>query len=411
MQTLKRLTNKFKLDRFERGVWVPVGISTVMGIGFATSFTYLPLYLYEERGISMTLVGTILLVSGLMAAIFQVIGGLAADRFGYRKMVLICQLAQFVALAGLAILIAADGALWGIVLLAILVPVLNGIINPSILATVANASEKSRMTESYGLLVISGNVGWAVGPLLGGYLLGFASYAWLFGIGALFSVLALIGVPFLPAGQAKSDSERLSVKSFRALVSNKTLLLFSLISMLPFLAEAQWGSTLSVFTVDRIGFSTEQYGLLAGISGALIIVFQYPVSRHIGRLGNRKTLVLGSLLYAAGFLSFTWIKTFVPAVGSIVILVAGEMLFVPTALAVAGQLSRPEDRGKSMGLYGLSWSLGESLGPLLGGFLLDAFPTSPFFLWGPISLCAFIAAIGFGIWKGCLDTAQQPLDK
>ena len=178
--------------------------------------------------------------------------------------------------------------------------------------------------------------------------------------------------------------------------------MFGMLAMLFFLTMTQWGGTLSVFTVDRIGFSTEQYGLLMSISGLLIIIFQYPISHGMANHA-RKALVLGCLFYAAGFLSLSWVKAFMPAVGSIVIMVIGEMLFVPSALAVVGQMSGLEDKGKTMGFYGLCSTMGFSLGPLLGGFLLDTYPKTPFFLWGPIALCSFLAAFGFAVWKGYSD--------
>jgi len=68
------------------------------------------------------------------------------------------------------------------------------------------------------------------------------------------------------------------------------------------------------------------------------------------------------------------VKAFLPAVGSITILVAGEMLFVPTSNSAIARMSRPEDIGKNMGILSLCATLGTSCGPLLGGFLLDRFP-------------------------------------
>lgn len=105
-------------------------------------------------------------------------------------------------------------------------------------------------------------------------------------------------------------------------------------------------------------------------------------------------------LYGVGFLSFSWVKSFVPAVGSIVILVSGEMLFIPTIYAVVSKISRLEDRAKSMGMLGLCGTIGSSFGPLFGGFLLDKFPTRPLYLWAPIALPAFLAAVIFLLWRG-----------
>ena len=66
----------------------------------------------------------------------------------------------------------------------------------------------------------------------------------------------------------------------------------------------------------------------------------------------------------------------------------------------SGEISRPEDRGKNMGFFGLCETFGSSLGPLLGGFLLDRFPAEPLYLWGPIALSSFAAASGFALWQG-----------
>jgi MFS family permease len=419
MQLPRKLTNWLNLRRFEPGIWAAAGIQAIRVTGYSISFTYLPLYLYQQRHISMTLVGVIILISGILSAVFQVVGGILADRFGHRRMFIVYQLTELVTFALLAVLIGINAPVWSIIVVAILVPTVGGMSSPTVSAMVADISPGNRMTESYGLLAIGGNLGWAIGPLTGGYLLSVTSYAWIFASGALICSLSLFGIPFLPRGSVERITERFSFNNFKSFISNRHIITFCTLYMLFALSMAGWGGTLSVFTVDRIGFSPEQYGFLMTISGVLIIIFQYPISRRIEWLGTRKALFWGSFLYGAGFLSLAWVRTFIPAVGSIIILVAGEMLFVPTSLAVVGKISKPEDRGKNMGFLGLSGSLGNSLGPLLGGFLLDRFPTNPFYLWGPISLPSFIAAVGFLLWRGYsrtevtddLDTKQQRVTK
>jgi MFS family permease len=133
-------------------------------------------------------------------------------------------------------------------------------------------------------------------------------------------------------------------------------------------------------------------------------MFQYPISRRIEWLGSSKALFLGSFFYGIGFLSFSWVKSFTPVVGSIAVLVTGEMLFVPTSYAIIGNISKPEDRTKNMGLTGLCTTIGSSFGPLLGGFLLDKFHTKPLWVWGPVALPAFLAALSFILWKGYMRT-------
>ncbi len=385
--------------RIEPGLLAAGVIEALRGTGFALSFTYLALYLHTQRGMPMTRVGLILLCSGVLAGLCQLVGGMAADRFGHRRTFVIYQSAELFAFGTVAALMATNSPLWSVVLAVVLAPCLGGMAGTSMSAIIADLSTRDRLTESYGLLAIASNVGWAIGPMAGGFLLGVASYSWLFAAGAGIACLSLAGVRFLPRGREVADTHRLSVRNLGRLLTDHRLVTFCGLCLLFFLSMAQWGSTLSVFAVEWLGFTPERYGFLMSISGVLIVAFQYPVSRRIERLGLRRALVLGSLLYGIGFLSFGWVGGFVPAVGSIVVLVAGEMLFVPAALAVVGKMSDPEHRGKNMGLFGLAGTLGTSMGPLLGGFVLDAFPGNAPFLWAAVSASAFAASFGFLAWR------------
>jgi MFS family permease len=400
MNIFNKVIDKTSLKSFGPGIWAAMGIQAIRSTGFSISFTYLSLYLYQQRGISMTLVGFVFLISGIISGVFQVIGGIMADRFGLRRMFVIFQLTETLMFALLAVLIGINSAVWLIFVTSTLVSVAGGMTAPAIFAMVADAANKKRLNESYGLLAIGLNSGWAIGPIIGGFLLSHVSFGWVFGVGALVQSLSLIAAFYLPRGGRDKTAELFSKNFLKLFLSDTKLIIFCLLCFLFFLEMANWGSTLSVFTVDRIGFSTEQYGLLLSVSAILIIIFQYPISRRIAWLGSRKALFLGSVLYGIGFLSISWVKSFIPAVGSIVILVIGEMLFVPTANSAIGKMSKPGDIGKNMGILGLCATIGNSFGPLLGGFFLDRFPTRPFFVWGPVALPAFLAAVGFLFWRG-----------
>ena len=376
-----------------------MGIHAIRVTGYSISYTYLALYLYQQRNISMTVVGTFILVSGIISGAFQILGGALADRFGHRRMFIIFQTADVLLFGLIAILIGLNTEVWGIFFVSVLASIMGGMSAPAISAMVADVSQKDSLTKSYGLMSIGMNLGWAIGPLAGGLLKSNTSFAWVFGVGALVASLSLFGAPYLPRDSKAKTTELLTKQYLKIFMKDTTLIIFCALCILFFLDIGQWGSTLSVFTVDRIGFSTEQYGLLMSISGILIIIFQYPISSQVERLGTDKALCLGSLLYGVGFLSLSWVKSFVPAIGSITIMVAGEMLFVPTSYSVIGKLSNSEDRAKNMGLLGLCGTIGSSFGPLLGGFLLDRFPTEPFYVWGPIALPAFLAAAGFILWR------------
>jgi MFS family permease len=400
MNIVNKIMKKVNLKRFSPGMWTAMGIQAIRTTGFSISFSYLPLYLHQQRHIAMTLVGLIILITGLISGGFNVVGGVLADRFGHRKTFIICQVIETMMFALLAVLMGINAAVWFIFVISILVSMAGGMSAPAISALVTDAAQNQNLAESYGLMAIGGNLGWAIGPLTGGLLLAHYSYAWVFGAGAVVTALSLFGTAYLPRDGAGKHTGLISKNSLKLFLSDSTMIIFCLLCLLFFFEMSQWGATLSVFSVDHIGFTPEQYGLLMSISGVLIIIFQYPISRRIAWLGSRKSLFLGSVLYGLGFLSLAWVKSFLPAVGSIVILVAGEMLFVPTSNSAIARMSRPEDIGKNMGILGLCATIGASCGPLLGGFLLDKFPSQPLYVWGPIALPVFAAAVGFLLWRG-----------
>ena len=400
MKILNKIIDKANLKSFGPGIWAAMGIQAIRSMGFSIAFTYLSLYLYQQRHISMTMVGLVILISGIIAGVFQVIGGILADRFGLRRMFVIFQMTETMMYAVLAVLIGMNAAVWLIFTASALVSVAGGMTAPTISALVADAAHEKHLNESFGLMAIGLNSGWAIGPIIGGFLLGHVSFAWVFGIGAVVQSLSLIAAFYLPKDGRGKTAEFFSRNYLKQFLSDKTLIVFCVLCSLLFLEMANWGSTLSVFTVARIGFTPAQYGLLLSISAMLIIIFQYPISKRINWLGSRKALLLGSILYSLGFFSMSWVKSFIPAVGAIVILVIGEMLWVPTIHSAIGKMSKPEDIGKNMGILGLCATVGNSFGPLMGGFFLDRFPTRPFHVWGPVALPALFAAVGFLLWRG-----------
>ena len=107
--------------------------------------------------------------------------------------------------------------------------------------------------------------------------------------------------------------------------------------ILLFASMAQLGSTLSVFSVDRLAFTTAQYGLLLTTNGIIAAVFQYPVAIWMNKFPRYRGLILGSILYAIGYTSFGWVKSFDWGLVSMAIITAGEITFSPIASSVIAE--------------------------------------------------------------------------
>jgi predicted MFS family arabinose efflux permease len=263
---------------------------------------------------------------------------------------------------------------------------------------VADFTSKGKLIEAYGILRIGANIGWAAGPAIGGYLATFLPYGWLFAVPALTCGIVSLIVFFLVHESTHGSNRRVGFSCILPPAGDRAFLVFTMVSLLLFIVMGQMASTLSIFAVDRVGFSTAQYGLLLTLNGLIVILFQYPMTLALRRLAKFRALILGSLLYVLGYLSFGWITQFGWALGAMAIITTGEIIHSPVTLSVIGELSPPDQRGRYMGFFGLSETIGIAMGPLLGGILLDAFPFDLRLVWAPIASIALMAAIGYYLW-------------
>lgn len=346
----------------------------------------------------MTMVGLILLAGGLCAAVSQAIGGVLSDKFGRRPLLLVAASAGVFLYAGLAVLLARSAPIWAITLIYIAGRSMLTTTHPVISAMVADFAPRERLTEAYGILRIGANIGWAAGPAIGGYLIKYVPYAWLFAIPAAMCGIAFFIVLFFIRESSSRPVYQGGIRSILPPVDNPPFLVFTLISLLLFIVMGQMGSTLSISTVDRFGFSEGQYGFLLTLNGLIVIFFQYPITRVLARMSKSRAQVLGSLLYWFGYVCFGWITGLGWALVAMAVVTAGEIIHTPITLAVTGELSPPGQRGQYMGFFGLSETLGIAVAPLLGGILLDAFPSDLRLVWAPLASIALVAAIAYHWW-------------
>ena len=192
--------------------------------------------------------------------------------------------------------------------------------------------------------------------------------------------------------------EHITLRSIFRAGQDRNFLSFTLLCLLLFLAMGQMSTTLSVYTVVRAGFSDAMYGSLLTLNGLMVVALQYPITRLAQRFTKKTALILGSCFYAVGYFSMSMVGLYPVALAAMAVVTLGEMTIAPTTLGVVGEMSPPTWRGRYMGFYGLSETIGVSAGPLLGGILLDDFPKGRASIWGVIAGAALLAAVGYAFW-------------
>lgn len=386
------------IKSYDYRLWILVSGWMISAMGFAMAIPYLSIYFHSQMKIPMTKVGLLFGVAAISRALFGLIGGHLSDRVGRVKIMGFAQFLRgfsFLFMAALAYK-GASFSLWSLII--VLSWIFGGFYQPVANAMAADIVPKEKRVEAYSLLRIGGNTGWAIGPVIGGFLAS-ASYPLLFIFGGVLTFVSSALVFFFLPETIKIDSsnEKFTFKDLGKLRADHLFLLYCAVSLIIFVVIGQLVSTISVFSVDYVGISEAQLGFLFAVNGSIVILFQLPASKLAQSKILTRVLFWGSIGYSLGYFLFGFSGSFVWLFFCMLIISFSEITVLPASMAIAANLSREKHHGLYMGGYGLSYALGWSIGPLIGGILIDLFNTKPVLLWGIISLLGIIAAAGF-IW-------------
>jgi len=384
--------------------------------GFSIVIPFLSLYLHGTRGISMTAVGLIFFFAALTGALGQIVGGDWSDRYG-RKIVLVgSQLIRAAAFFGLGLSVLVGAPYIVFAILTAVSAFAGRSFEPPSGAMIADIAEGERRVEYFGILRVGGNLGWALGPAIGGFLAAL-SYASLFMISA--AVLLIAGAFMALKVEETSPLHRRSVdEAFETAApqaiapvaptgrfhlidlghafSNRIFVRYCLVCLILYTVMSQLMSTISVFVVEWAGLSKVELGTLYSLNGLMVVFLQFPIVRVLAPFRMTSALIAGSVLYAAGYGMMGFGGGLWGMMAAMFVVTMGEIVTTPASMNLVSNFSGELDRGRYMGIFGLFNSFGWSIGPLVGGVLLDLATGRPLLLWGAIAALALVAALGFG---------------
>ncbi len=105
-----------------------------------------------------------------------------------------------------------------------------------------------------------------------------------------------------------------------------------------------------------------------------------------------------------------WGSSFALLFAGMFVVTLGEIASTPASMNLVANFSPEDKRGRYMGVYGIFNSFGWSIGPLVGGILLDLAVGKPQLLWGAIASLTLVAAAGYADLRRRMDPAldQSP---
>ncbi|MFF5488981.1 MFS transporter [Streptomyces virginiae] len=382
----------------ERSLLLGIGISSV-GIGMYIPFSLV--FFHHVTGLSLTVVGLVMTVTGLAGLAFMPAAGTAVDRFGAKRVNLVL---YGIRALGFALYPFAGSlpAFAAVSLVTALADRSFGVVQQSLIGEVAQGSARDRLQASTRALQ---NAGMGAGALLVSGVLalwgtgGFTYTAW--GNALAFALAGLLvgRVRAVRAAGASVAAEAGSV-GYRTVLRDRpflgltaanffTALGYSALSVLFPLYLSTWltapdSLTGAAFTVNTV--------LCAGI-GVLI-------ASRVRRSGARRTrsAALGALLFAAAFVGQIVLGTLRPGrtatlialLAIVVVYTLGELVHSPSGGALSVSAAPEAVRGRYLATYQLSYSLAGALAPSLFTALLAVDGRLP---WALLAVAALGAAL------------------
>ncbi|MEN3802833.1 MFS transporter [Aeromonas veronii] len=340
--------------------------------------------------------------------LFQLVGspwlGRLSDRYG-RKPLLLLSLAGV--LAGYALM--AFGIAWRSLPLLLLSRIVEGLCNGNIAIVQAMAADlagKEHKARSFAWINIGMNLGWVVGPVIGGYAAvisgDYSLAAWLAVAMTLLNLLLVLWlIPYRPPVAATLQAATLSS---RQLLLQPALLPYFALTLISYGAVQLYFTYFNIWLVERLAWDPAQLAQAAVLVSLPMMAGSWLGSRIAHHWRGSSLGIVGHLVMASGMLLFIlpvhwWglALTFVPAgIG----MSLGELA---TSVAISNR-SHPEQQGQAMGLYRALAVGSEILAVLLGSLVLLAGTEWPFYL---ATLCSLASAAGFYLLRRRADRRQQ----
>jgi MFS family permease len=138
------------------------------------------------------------------------------------------------------------------------------------------------------------------------------------------------------------------------------------------------------------GISEQGFGYILSLNAAMVVLFQFPITRWVSKYRPLMVMAAGTLLYAIGFAMYGFVSIYLFFLFAMVIITIGEMFVSPVGQAIVARLAPEDMRGRYMAIFGFSWVLPMAIGPLLAGIVMDNL--DPDWVWYGAGILGVVAA-------------------
>ena len=398
---LKRMRSTY--DEYPRQFWVLIMGMFIDRLGGALMFPFFTLYVTQKFDVGMTEVGILFAMFSISSVVGSMFGGALTDRLGRKGMLIFGLIAS--ALTSLLMgLVESIELFFGT---ALVVGLLANAGGPASQAMVADLLPEEKRAQGFGILRVVANLAVTIGPMIGG-LLAARSFMLLFICDAVTSTITAIIVALAiqetrPESPEDKPEETMAQTfgGYKDVLRDTVYVLFMGACLLMTLVYMQMNTTLAVYPRDVHSVPAQGFGYILSMNAAMVVLFQFSITRWIAKYRPLLVMTVGMLLYAIGFGMYGFVSTYILFMVAMVIITIGEMMTAPTSQALVAQLAPEDMRGRYMAVFGFTWVIPSAVGPLLAGLVMDN--TDPRWVWYLSGLLGLIATGAFAMLERRAD--------
>ena len=312
-------------------------------------------------------IGWIVMASTLPGVLISYPAGALSDHLGKRR-VLLASLIVFATAPFLYLVIETAWQLMAVRFYHGFATAIFGTVASAAIAERYSADRAARLS-TYSSVTI---VGRSIAPFLGGTLISLASFGAVYIACAIAGVLAL-GVGLLLEGHDQKSAAKLELPHFwsslRTVLRDRGIMLVSAVEAAQYLVFGAIEAFLALYA-SSLGIPAWQIGIILGVQ-LLSIVFAKPLMGKVSdRVGRRRVILPGLLIGAA---SVVLLPVFPNVIGLSVLSLAfglGFATVTSSTAALVADLTKDGRFGSSMGVLRTVMDVGQSIGPVLTGFMV-----------------------------------------
>ena len=358
----------------------------------------LTLILTEKIGLSKELSGAYLSAAGLIFMPAAMIGGKLTDIIGRKKVIIIF---DFIS-AMLYIVCGFMNPSINMIYILMLASVSMFIAGPAHDALIADLTTPDNRDGAYALSYMGWNIGFAIGPVIGGLL--YKNHLPLVFIGDAITALISLSLIFifiketihLTKQEITEEGRDLETREEGTIISvllkRPILIYFALCAFGYNFVYSQWSFMMPIHSKQNfLSLGAKYYGLMAGFNGLVVMFFTPLITKMSENTTHIRKAIYGGLLYAVGFGMLGILNTLPFFFVSVFIFTLGEIILAISITPFIANHTPMSHRGRMNAVLPIIFGMGYTLGPITMGKALGYISIES--AWLVLGMVAIISSV------------------